>query len=153
MLVILMSYQLTSGLKRYYNKLLQLWELRWTRLLGLTRNSKDGLHNKFLHRIILDCPEGMFIDHINHDKLNNCRSNLRIVTPQQNSMNTSKRKDNKSGVIGVHWHKAGEKWTASIMLNNKHIHLGCFDNLEEASQARKEAEKKYFGEFRNKDDE
>ena len=115
--------------------------------------SKDGLHNKSLHRVILDCPEGMVIDHIDNNPLNNCRSNLRIVSQQQNIMNNGKSKRNKSGVIGVSWHKPYEKWRALIMLNKKMIHLGYFDNFDEACQARKDAEIKYFGEFRNKDNE
>jgi hypothetical protein len=116
-------------------------------------STKDGLHNKYLHRIIMNCPEGMFVDHINHNPLNNSRSNLRIVTLQQNNMNRSKTKRNTSGVLGVSWHKPNEKWRVQIVLNNKNIYLGSFDNLEDASQARKEAEIKYFGEFRNKDNE
>jgi hypothetical protein len=116
-------------------------------------STKDGLHCKLLHRIIMNCPEGMMIDHIDHNKLNNMRSNLRIVTHQQNDMNRSKTKRNKSGVIGVHWSKRDNKWWARIRLNNKTIHLGYFDNLENASRARKEAEIKYFGEYRNKDNE
>jgi superfamily II DNA helicase RecQ len=115
--------------------------------------TKDGLRNKLLHRVIMDCPEGMMIDHIDHDRLNNCRSNLRIVTHQQNLMNKGKYKNNKSGIIGVYWRKDVEKWRAQIRFNNKNIHLGYFDDLEEASKARKDAEIKYFGEFRNKDGE
>ena len=114
---------------------------------------KDGLHNKYLHRIIMNCPDDMFVDHIDHDRLNNMRSNLRIVTNQQNNMNVSKPKDNKSGILGVHWSKTSEKWVAQIRFNKKYINLGYFDNLDEASRVRKEAEKKYFGEFRNKDNE
>ena len=114
---------------------------------------KNGLHSKFLHRMIMGEPEDMMIDHIDHNPLNNCRSNLRIVTQHQNNMNKGKQKTNKSGVIGVYWNKANEKWRARIRLNNKLIHLGCFDDLEEASRARKEAEIKYFGEYRNKDNE
>jgi hypothetical protein len=116
-------------------------------------STKDGLNSKFLHRIIMDCPEGMVIDHIDHNKLNNMKSNLRIVTQQQNEMNRSKNKNNKSGVIGVCWYKRDNKWRAHIALNNKDIHLGLFDDLEEACKARKDAEIKYYGEFRNKDNE
>lgn len=116
-------------------------------------SSKDGLCHKLLHRMIMDCPEDMMIDHINHDKLNNSRNNLRICTNQQNNMNKGKQKNNKSGIIGVHWDKKSEKWKATIRLNGKPIYLGRFDDLEEASQARKDAEIKYFGEFRNKDNE
>jgi hypothetical protein len=116
-------------------------------------STKDGMNSKLLHRVIVDCPEDMVIDHINRDKLNNCRSNLRIATQQQNSMNRSKTKRNKSGVIGVSWHKGAKKWQADIMLNNKTKYLGCFDDLEEACEVRKDAEIKYYGEFRNKDNE
>jgi hypothetical protein len=114
---------------------------------------KDGLCHKLLHRVIMDCPDDMVIDHKDHNPLNNSRSNLRICTKHQNEMNQSKPKNNTSGVIGVGWYKASEKWMAQIRLNNKRIHLGLFDDLEEASKARKDAEIKYFGEFRNKDNE
>ncbi len=116
-------------------------------------STKNGLHNKLLHRVIMDCPDDMMIDHVNHDRLNNMRSNLRICTNQQNNMNRVKQKTNKSGVIGVHWDKKREKWKAEIKLNNKMIHLGRFDNFEDACKARKEGEIKYFGEFRNKHNE
>jgi hypothetical protein len=116
-------------------------------------STKDGLNSKLLHRVIMNCPDDMVIDHIDHNKLNNMKSNLRICTKHQNEMNRGKQKNNKSGVIGVCWHKRIEKWEARIALNNKLIHLGLFDDLEEASRARKEAEIKYFGEYRNKDNE
>jgi hypothetical protein len=116
-------------------------------------SAKDGLHNKFLHRVIMNCPEDMMIDHINHNPLNNCRSNLRICTNQQNQMNASKSKNNTSGVQGVHWHKASEKWRAQIRLNKKQITLGYFKDFDEACQVRKDAEIKYYGEYRNKDNE
>jgi hypothetical protein len=103
--------------------------------------------------MIMNCPEDMMIDHIDHNPLNNSRSNLRICTNQQNQMNSGKSKNNKSGVIGVHWNKANEKWRAQITLNNKQIHLGLFDNFEEVCKVRKEAEIKYFGDFRNKENE
>jgi hypothetical protein len=116
-------------------------------------STKDGLCNKYLHRVIMGEPDNMMIDHIDHNPLNNSRSNLRIVTPQQNMMNRGKHKNNTSGVIGVGWNKASEKWRATIKLNNKENYLGMFDNFEEACQVRKEAEIKYFGEYRNKENE
>ena len=116
-------------------------------------SNKDGLHNKLLHRIIMNCPDDMFIDHINRDRLNNMRSNLRIATPQQNMMNKGKQKNNTTGVIGVSWNKAREKWEVRIMLNNKKINLGYFKDFEDACKARKDGEIKYFGEFRNKDED
>ena len=110
--------------------------------------TKDGLRGKLLHRIIMDNPEGQFIDHINRDPLDNRRDNLRIVSIQENSMNLSMSKRNKSGVSGVSWNKNRKKWVARIMYKNKHIHLGYFEKLEDARKARKDAEVKYFGEFR-----
>ena len=110
--------------------------------------TKDGLNNKRLHRIIMDDPDGEFIDHINRDPLDNRRDNLRIVTQQENNMNLSMRKTNKSGIAGVYWYKNRNKWVAEIRYKYKKIHLGYFDNLEAAAKVREEAEIKYFGEFR-----
>ena len=109
---------------------------------------KDGLHSKFLHRIIMGEPDGEFIDHINRDPLDNRRDNLRIVTRQENLMNLSIKKTNKSGIAGVHRDKDANKWKAEITYNYKKINLGRFDTLEEARKVREDAEEEYFGEFR-----
>lgn len=85
----------------------------------------------------------LFIDHINHNTFDNRRCNLRIATPSQNNMNSKIRSQNSSGVTGVDYMKSVNKWRARI----KKIHLGTFDNFEDAIKARKEAENKYFGEF------
>ena len=110
--------------------------------------TKDGLNGKLLHRIIMDDPEDLIVDHINRNPLDNRRDNLRIVSIQENSMNLNMRKTNKSGITGVCWDKNVNKWVAKITYKYKRIHLGCFDNLEDARKARKDAEMKYFGEFR-----
>ena len=60
---------------------------------------------------------------------------------------------NTSGYKGVGFHKQRNKWRARIMVDNKDISLGLYDTIEEAIKARKEAEIKYFGEFRNKESE
>lgn len=101
-----------------------------------------------LHREILK-PDFMFqVDHINHDTLDNRRSNLRFVTASQNQMNRVKRIDNTSGVTGVYWHKRDNIWLSNITVNDKTIHLGYFENFDDAITARKEAELKYFGEYK-----
>jgi len=110
--------------------------------------AKDGLHNKFLHRIIMDDPEDLVVDHINRNRLDNRRENLRIVSQQENGMNLSMSKRNKSGVAGVHWNKTRDKWQAQISYKYKHIFLGYFEKLEDATKTRKDAEMKYFGEFK-----
>ena len=100
-----------------------------------------------LHRFILNAPKDMVVDHINRDRTDNRKSNLRICTQLDNAKNGSIRKNNKSGVIGVNWNKKSSKWHSRIMVNRKAIDLGLFENLEDATKARKEAELKYFGEF------
>lgn len=83
------------------------------------------------------------IDHIDHNRSNNSWSNLRIVCRQTNSRNLSKHKANTSGFTGVSWHKTKCKWRAHIMVNYKQIHLGLFNKMEDAIEARKEANTKF----------
>ena len=108
---------------------------------------KDGLHNKLLHRIIMGEPEDLVIDHINGDIFDNRRCNLRIVTVQENSMNRGISKKNTSGITGISWITGIQKYKAGIKYKFKAIFLGYFDTLEEATKARKDAEKEYYGEF------
>ena len=86
-------------------------------------------------------------DHKDRNELNNRKHNLRRCSHQENSMNTSIRKDNTSGITGVYWSNERKKWAASIMYNQKTYHLGRFVNKEDAIVARLKAEKEYFGEF------
>lgn len=84
------------------------------------------------------------IDHINRIRTDNRISNLRDVSHKQNGQNRSTNSDNTSGHPGVHWYKPYSKWRAEITHNQKNIHLGYFDDLEEAVAARKAAEKFYW---------
>lgn len=84
------------------------------------------------------------LDHINRDRSDNRISNLRDVTNKQNLQNAGKYSHNTSGHTGVHWYKPYSKWVAQITHNQKKIHLGYFENLEEALAARKAAEKFYW---------
>lgn len=104
--------------------------------------------NIFIHRLIMNVTNGMTVDHINHIKTDNRKSNLRIATYSQNSMNQKKRSVNTSGITGVSWFERDQNWRVQIMVNRKNIHIGYFDNLQDAIKARKEAEIKYFGEYR-----
>lgn len=83
------------------------------------------------------------IDHVNHIKTDNRIANLRCVSSQENNKNSSKRKDNTSGHVGVVWHKHLNKWQAQIKVNQKNIYLGLFEDLSEAIGARKQAEINY----------
>lgn len=83
------------------------------------------------------------IDHINHDRTDNRIDNLRVVTKRVNNKNLSMRSNNTSGVTGVWWGKHVNKWVAEIHPDGKKIHLGVFDCLSDAAEARKVAELKY----------
>lgn len=121
--------------------------IRWAFSYGYAVNNYTKVK---LHRFIMNCPNDMEVDHINRNRLDNRKSNLRITTHQQNNMNKGLIKSNTSGYTGVYWYKARSKWQVSIKVNYKSIFLGYYDDLEEAIKVREEAEKKYFGEYRNK---
>lgn len=98
-----------------------------------------------IHRFIMDCPKGYVVDHIDHDTLNNCKSNLRIVTNAENQQNRlGAKKGSKSGVRGVYWHKGDERWRAQVSINKKTYYLGEFKDIKEAEQVVIEARKKYM---------
>lgn len=104
-----------------------------------------------LHRLIMEFPEGYDIDHINHNKKDNRKNNLRICSHQNNARNSMISKNNTSGITGVYWSKISNKWYAYIMVDRKNIHLGVFSNINDAIKVRKDAEDKYFGEFAYKE--
>jgi hypothetical protein len=91
--------------------------------------------------------DGMFVDHINLNTLDNRRHNLRVVNNTQNRWNTRRQSNNTSGVKGVNWSEEHQKWHAKIGVGYKRLHLGFFDNLADAAAAYEEASKKYHGEF------
>ena len=100
----------------------------------------------FAHNLILSC-EGKYTDHINRNKLDNRRQNLRICTAQENSFNKGVGKNNKSGFAGVCYKQDKHKWKAFISPSGKQIHLGYFDDIRDAIKARLQAEIEYFGEY------
>ena len=101
----------------------------------------------YLHRFIMNPPDDMVVDHINRNKLDNRRENLRICTPHENSFNASIKRNNTSGVPGVSFDKSRNKWVAYITINKERKNLGLYKTKEEAIEARRRAEIEYFGEF------
>lgn len=99
---------------------------------GYVRSSKL---RKFLHCHILNYPLKQ-IDHKNSDKLDNRRSNLRLVTNQQNSWNKPKaNRNSRSGYKGVTYNKRDNNWRSVLSLNGKRYELGRYDTPLEAHKA------------------
>lgn len=113
---------------------------------------QDGKRTKkYMHRQILELEkgDGKFVDHIDGNILNFCRSNLRICSKPENNRNQCIRKNNTSGFKGVCWHKASRKWMAHITGNGNYQYLGLFHTPEAAYAAYCEAALKQHGEFAN----
>ena len=101
----------------------------------------------FLHKYLFNDFDNKFvIDHINRNKSDNRRENLRICNQQENVFNSSIPKNNTSGFIGV-YKVSNSTWEASIMIDRETIKLGRYKNIEDAIVARLKAEKEYFGDF------
>lgn len=97
-----------------------------------------------LHRFIMGNTKGLHVDHINRNKLDNRRDNLRLVTNQQNHFNLSLAKNNKSGCTGVYYNKQCRKWCCQICHNGRCVHSELFDKKEDAVNKRHELEGIYF---------
>lgn len=108
--------------------------------------------NTALHRVIFARILGRpltkkeNIDHINTQKLDNRRENLRLATHAENRRNCGTTSKNKSGYKGVHLSNRNT-WVAQIGIEHRLIHLGTFKTKEDAARAYNEAALKYFGEF------
>ena len=94
----------------------------------------------------LDNCVGKFVDHINRNKLDNRKVNLRFCTPKENARNISVAKNSKSQILGVRKTKHG-KFNVRIVADGKEHHIGNFETIEEAIMARQKAEIKYHGKF------
>lgn len=109
-----------------------------------------GNKGKFLvglHQLIMSFPEGMVIDHMNHDTLNNTKENLRAATAEQNSFNARRVKGpSKSGARGVFKNQSGN-FRAMIHRKGKTLYLGTYKTQEEAAAAYNAGAREIHGEF------
>ncbi len=115
-----------------------------------TVNSFKKSYDLLFHRLVMDCPDGKVVDHINgkETRHDNRKNNLRVCEHQENMCNYPIPVNNTSGVKGVSWDNRHEKWKAYITSEGERINLGSFDIFEEAVQSRKHAEDIYHGEYK-----
>lgn len=108
------------------------------------RHIEIGKRKFLTHRVIWALVHGVWpegcIDHIDHNRMNNKISNLRVVTRSQNNRNSSLRADNTSGAVGVRWHKSSKKWEARVSISGRLRYLGLFTKFDDAVSARKLAD-------------
>ena len=111
--------------------------------------TKDGKRRHLpIHRCIIKVPDNMFVDHINHNGLDNRKANLRPATHQQNVWNRKLvRKGSKSRYIGLQWDKRSKKWQVNMRIDRQLRGFGSYTSEIEAAKAYDRAAKKHRGEF------
>lgn len=95
----------------------------------LTNSTKKK--NVMMHRWLMCAPEGMVVDHLNHDTLDNRKSNLKVTTQSCNMFNLDPRKL-QGRVPGVKWYETRQKWRAVVKVNGKEKHLGYYKEKVDA---------------------
>lgn len=100
-----------------------------------------------MHRLLMNAPSSLCVDHINHNTLDNTRNNLRLCTKGQNQANQKLHGNNTSGYKGVNWHSKARIWCANLRIGSRKIYLGSYDSPLLAAIAYDNAAKKMCGEF------
>lgn len=116
---------------------------------GVVTNNRNGNKTIKMHRLIMDVLDkpDIVIDHKKHVRHDNRKSELRATKHFENMVNMQIKSTNTSGCPGVSWHKTRKQWIARITFNKVVHFLGWFNDYDDAVKVRKEAEKKYFGEY------
>lgn len=137
------DYEMLSKYKWSYHRSGYASRNVYSHMLG----GKEKTKTIFMHRVINKTPKDLVTDHINGDKLDNRKSNLRSVTRSQNAANLMRMPRSNSGYYGVSYHRMTSKWQAyGVYENGKTYYIGIYDTAYEAAQARDNYVKRVFGE-------
>lgn len=117
----------------------------WNIIKGYVVTSVDR-HTISMHRVIMDAPQELMVDHINHDTKDNRKNNLRLCTAADNAANVQISSANTSGAKGVYKRPSGN-YTVYISKNNKRLWLGTYKTLQEAAKVYDEKAVEIYGEF------
>jgi len=139
---------LTDGSYAYVDAADYEWLSRWTwhREDGYPTRPDKG-KDITMHRLIMQPPEGMVVDHIDGNRANNCRVNLRICTRSENNRNHRKRSDSSSPYKGVFYDKRSHRWGAKCQYRGERLRFGYFDTAMEAARAYDRKAVELFGPF------
>jgi hypothetical protein len=108
-------------------------------------NRKTKYKNIYMHRFLTDAEKGEFVDHINHNTLDNRRDNLRITTNQNNLINRhGANRNSTTGVRNVSWHSREQKYAVQFQVDGKNKYIGKFDKLEDAAKCAEEFRNKLY---------
>lgn len=135
-------YALKHGRTFYAVRHLTLRSAKESRETGLPRQALVRMH-----RFIMNAPDGVEVDHKDHNGLNNQIINLRFCMHEQNVLNQLPQVGKSSQYRGIYWNKQKGKWVTLIGYNEKRIYLGAFNAEEDAARAYDAKAKELFGEF------
>ncbi len=121
------------------------WGLRYAVRMSRVGGKRSVIR---MHVQLMGVTNGLEVDHINRNGLDNRRSNLRLASHSQNAANTRLlRRRNSSGLRGVSWSKFARKWRAQLQFEGRHYHLGYFTTKEAAAAAYNAQAVELFGDF------
>lgn len=114
-------------------------------------NGKVKSQTIYLHNYIMKPPKGMVVDHINHNTIDNRKSNLRLVNMSDNAKNRKGRNiNNTTGYRNVSYDKTNKTYVVQLQINGKNKVFGRFKDVHEAGRVAREMREKYYGEYAGK---